>query len=49
MRTVAGADRIVVLKDGRVDECGSPAELMASGGFYKRMKDIQASALEWNI
>lgn len=49
MRTVAGADRIVVLKDGRVDECGSPAELTASGGFYKRMKDIQASALEWNI
>lgn len=49
MRTVAGADRIVVLKDGRVDECGSPAELTASGGFYKRMNDIQASALEWNI
>lgn len=49
MRTVAGADRIVVLKEGRVDECGSPAELTASGGFYKRMKDIQTSALEWNI
>ncbi len=49
MRTVAGADKIVVLKDGKVEECGTPAELTASGGFYKRMQDIQQGALEWNI
>ena len=49
MRTVAGADKIVVLKEGRVDECGTPAALTASGGFYKRMRDIQQGALEWNI
>ncbi len=49
MRTVAGADKIVVLKEGKVDECGTPADLEASGGFYKRMRDIQQGALEWNI
>lgn len=49
MRTVAGADKIVVLKEGKVQECGTPAELSASGGFYKRMKDIQQGALEWII
>ena len=49
MRTVAGADQIVVLKDGRVAESGTPAELTASGGFYKRMRDIQQGALEWNL
>ena len=49
MRTVAGADKIVVLKEGKVDECGTPAALSASGGFYKRMRDIQQGALEWNI
>ena len=49
MRTVAGADKIVVLKEGKVDECGTPARLTASGGFYKRMQDIQQGALEWNI
>ncbi len=49
MRTVAGADKIVVLKEGRVVECGTPAELTASGGYYKRMQDIQQGALEWNI
>ena len=26
-----------------------PAQLTASGGFYKRMQDIQQGALEWNI
>ena len=49
LRTVAGADKIVVLKEGQVDECGTPAALTASGGFYKRMRDIQQGALEWNI
>ena len=49
MRTVAGADRIVVLKEGKVDECGTPAELTASGGFYKKMKDLQQGALNWNL
>ena len=49
MRTVAGADKIVILKDGKVEENGSPSQLTASGGFYKRMQDLQNNALEWNI
>ena len=49
MRTVAGADRIVILRDGKVDECGTPAELTASGGFYKKMRDLQQNALGWNL
>ncbi len=49
MRTVAGADSIVVLKEGKVDECGTPAELTASGGFYKKMRDLQQGALSWNL
>ncbi len=49
MRTVAGADKIVVLKDGKVDECGTPADLTSSGGFYKKMQDLQQGALGWNL
>lgn len=49
MRTVAGADKIVILKDGKVEESGTPSQLTASGGFYKRMQDLQNNALEWNI
>ena len=35
MRTVAGADHIVVLKDGCVAQQGTPAELMATGGLFR--------------
>lgn len=49
MRTVAGADKIVVLKEGRVAECGTPADLTTSGGFYKKMQDLQQGALGWNL
>jgi ATP-binding cassette subfamily B protein len=34
LSTVAGADRIVVLEDGRVAEQGSHADLLARGGRY---------------
>ncbi len=49
MRTVAGADKIVVQKDGCVAECGTPADLTASGGFYKKMQELQQGALGWNL
>ena len=37
LRTIAGADQIVVVEDGQVVERGRHAELMASGGTYARM------------
>ena len=41
--TVRHADRICVLEGGRVIELGSHAELMALGGRYRTMFDLQAS------
>jgi ATP-binding cassette subfamily B protein len=41
--TVRHADRICVLEGGRVVELGSHAELMALGGRYRTMFDLQAS------
>ncbi|MGH2758570.1 MAG: ABC transporter ATP-binding protein [Actinomycetota bacterium] len=41
--TVRHADRICVLEHGRVVELGSHDELMARGGRYKTMFDLQAS------
>jgi ABC-type multidrug transport system fused ATPase/permease subunit len=41
--TVRHADRICVLEGGRVAELGSHAELMALGGRYRTMFDLQAS------
>ena len=49
MRTVAGADKIVVLADGVVVEQGSPAELYKKNGIYTHMVDIQAKSQEWKI
>ena len=37
MRTVSGADQIVVLKDGTVAEQDLPAELLQLGGIFARM------------
>lgn len=48
MRTVAGVDKIVVLKDGEVAEMGSPAQLMKKGGIYKHMCETQLKSEKWN-
>ncbi|MDO4553506.1 MAG: ABC transporter ATP-binding protein, partial [Bacillota bacterium] len=44
MRTVSGADKIVVLRDGKVSEWGTPAELYAAEGDYHRMVRLQMEA-----
>ena len=49
MRTVAGADQIIVLKDGVVAEQGSPKELYAKNGIYTHMADLQAQGQSWTI
>ena len=49
MRTVAGADRIVVLEKGKVSQQGSPAELMEQGGLYRHMVELQSESSGWSI
>ena len=50
MRTVSGADKIVVLSDGTIAEEGSPAELFArEGSMFSRMAQLQAASTEWCI
>lgn len=49
MRTVAGADKIVVLKDGVVAEQGSPDELYRRDGIYRHMSDLQSDSGKWKI
>lgn len=41
MRTIAGADKIVVLENGRVAEQGNPEELMKNGGIFSNMARLQ--------
>ena len=50
MRTVSGADKIVVLSDGTITEEGRPAELLASeNSTFRRMAQLQTASAEWRI
>lgn len=50
MRTVEAADKIVVLADGRVEEQGSPAELLAKpGGLFRHMAELQTESAKWSV
>ena len=49
MRTVAGADKIVVLSDGKVVETGTPDELMKKNGIFAHMSKLQTQGQNWNL
>ncbi len=49
MRTVEGADKLVLLNGGTVAEQGSPAQLKERGGMYAKMLALQQQSADWSI
>lgn len=49
MRTIANADKIVVLEEGKIVEQGAPDELLENDGLFKKMVDLQNLSGEWQI
>ena len=49
MRTVAGADKIVVLSDGMGAEEGDPDTLLQQDGIYTRMVKLQTESQNWTL
>ena len=49
MRTVSGADKIVVLRDGEAAEQGTPAQLMQTGGIFAHMVQLQTQSQRWTL
>ncbi|WP_338759690.1 ABC transporter ATP-binding protein [Nocardia vulneris] len=47
--TLAAADCVVALDDGRVVESGTPAELLRTGGAFARLSDQYERARHWRI
>ena len=49
MRTVAGADKVVVLADGKAKEQGAPDVLMSQDGLYSHMVKLQTESRSWSL
>jgi hypothetical protein len=54
LSTIEQVDTIITLKDGTIDEIGSPAELAGSGGIYSQLlsttnsEDLKCYGLRWD-
>lgn len=49
MRTIAGANQIVLLKEGKVAERGTHHELMERQGDYETMVNLQVKSMNWKL
>lgn len=49
MRTIAGANQIVVLSGGVVAESGTPEALLEKKGIYFHMTELQKESLSWAL
>lgn len=49
MRTIEDADKVVVLKDGKVEEQGRPEDLRAESGTFDHMVRLQRMSGDWAI
>lgn len=49
MRTVENADKIIVLKEGKIIEEGKPEELIKKDGEFTKMLNFQKESLDFKI
>ena len=49
LSTVAHADRIYVVKDGRIAESGTFGELKRQGGIFENMWNNYQTSVQWKV
>ena len=49
LRTIADADKIIVLNEGKFEEEGTHEQLLAKNGLYARLFNIQQQSLGWSV
>lgn len=47
MRTVMGADQVIVLSGGKVAQSGKPEELLQANGLFRHMVRLQSESQNW--
>lgn len=49
LRTIADADQILVLNNGKIEEAGTHEQLMSKNGLYQHLYQIQSKSQEWAV
>jgi ATP-binding cassette subfamily B protein len=49
LKTVRNADKIIVIKDGKIEEEGTHSELLKHEGLYKKFINERETAVNWKI
>lgn len=49
LRSIVDCDKIVVLKEGRVEEMGTHTELLENNGLYNRLYTLQNDSAAWTV
>ena len=49
LSTVRNADRIIVLKQGKIVEMGAHAELLGTNGYYKKLYEVQFGEIAFKV
>ena len=49
LRSIVDCDKIIVLKEGKIEEQGTHEQLMHDGGLYHRLYEIQNESVNWTV
>ena len=49
LKTIENADQILVVNEGRIQECGTHRELLERNGLYARLWNLQNRSKEWSL
>ena len=49
LRTIADADQILVLNNGKIEEAGAHEQLMSKNGLYQHLYQIQTKSQKWAV
>ncbi len=49
LRTISGANQIVVIKNGQIEELGKHNDLVKNHGIYEKLYTLQQNSMQWSV